>query len=441
VTPRSDRPARPHHSDRPSGPSGPLDLAALLRPGDTVVWGQASAEPRTLTELLVAQRHRVPGVRCFLGIPADTVIRPEHADALTFLSYCGTGVNGRLHAAGALEIVPAPYSALPGLLGGGALAADVVLVQVSAPDELGRHSLGLADDYLSAALDTARVIVAEVNDQVPWTLGTRTLAAADWTASIRTSRPPAQPPATALAADVMAVATQVAELVDDGATMQFGIGGLPDAVLGTLHGRRDLGIHTGLLSDAALDLLESGAVTGARKTLDPGIAVAGFVSGSARLLRFLDRNRAVALRPTEYTHDPEILAGQHRFVAINGAVEVDLTGQVNAEQAGSRYVGAVGGAGDFLRGAARSPGGLPIVALPSTARNASRIVARLTGPVSTARSDAGVIVTEFGAADLRGATLTQRAERMLAIAHPDYRPALERDLEAVRAAPRNRPPS
>jgi acyl-CoA hydrolase len=415
----------------PAGQPGPLDLAALLRPGDTVVWGQASAEPRTLTELLVAQRHRVPGVRCFLGMPADTVIGPEHGDALTFLSYCGTGANGRLHAAGVLEIVPERYSALPGLLGGGALAADVVLVQVSAPDEQGRHSLGLADDYLSAALDTARVIVAEVNDQVPWTLGTRTLTAADWTASIRTSRPPARAPATVLAADVLAVAAQVAELVDDGATVQFGIGAVPAAVLGALHGRRDLGIHTGVLSDAALDLLESGAVTGARKTLDPGVAVAGFVSGSTRLFRFLHRNRAVALRPTEYTHDAEVLAAQHRLVAINAAVEVDLTGQVNAEQAGSRYVGAVGGASEFLRGAARSPGGLPIVALPSTARNASRIVARLTGPVSTARSDAGVIVTEFGTADLRGATLAQRADRLLAIAHPDHRPALELALEAA----------
>jgi acyl-CoA hydrolase len=419
----------------PGSPAA-LDLAALLRPGDTVVWGQASAEPRTLTELLVTQRHRLADVRCFIGMPADPVISPEHADALTFLSYCGTGVNGRLHAAGLLEIVPVRYSALPGLLAGGALAADAVLVQVSAPDEQGRHSLGLADDYLSAVLATARVVVAEVNDQVPWTLGTQTLTAADWTASIRTSRPPAQPPVTAPPADVQAVAAQVAGLIDDGATVQFGIGTLPEAALGALHGHRDLGLHTGLLTDGALDLLESGAVTGARKTVDPGVAVAGFVCGSARLFRFLDRNPAVALRPTRYTHDAEILAAQHRFAAINGAVEVDLTGQVNAEQVGSRYVGAVGGAGDFLRGAARSPGGLPIIALPSTAGGTSRIVARLSGPVSTARSDAGVIVTEFGPADLRGATLTQRAERLLAIAHPDHRSALEQELEAVLTVPR-----
>jgi acyl-CoA hydrolase len=421
----------------PGGP--PLDLAALLRPGDLVVWGQASAEPRTLTELLVAQRHRLAGLRCFIGMPADTAITPEHADALTFLSFCGTGGNARLHAAGALQIVPAPYSALPGLLGRrGALAADAVLVQVSAPDGQGRHSLGLADDYLSAALDAARVVVAEVNDQVPRTPGARTLTAADWTAAVRASRPPAELPAAPPAADVRAVAARVAGLIDDGATLQFGIGTLPEAVLGALHGHRDLGIHTGLLTDGALGLIESGAVTGARKTTDRGVAVAGFVCGSARLFRFLDRNPAVALRPTGYTHDPEILAAQHHLAAINGAVEVDLTGQVNAEQLGSRYVGAVGGAGDFLRGAARSPGGLPVIALPSTARGASRIVARLSGPVSTARSDVGLVVTEFGVADLRGATLAQRAERLLAIAHPAHRPGLEDALEADPAA---RPPA
>jgi acyl-CoA hydrolase len=428
------------------GGSTQLDLTALLHPGDLVVWGQASAEPRTLTELLVAQRHGLGGVRCFVGMPAGTALAPGQTDGLALLSYCGTGVNARLHAAGALEIVPARYSALPDLLSAGALAADVVFVQVSAPDEQGRHSLGLADDYLSAVLDTARVIVAEVNDQVPWTFGARTLTEADWTACVRSSRPPAEMPATEPPSDVLGVAEQVARLVDDGATVQYGIGALPEAVLGALSQHRDLGIHSGLLTDAAMKLMECGAVTGVRKTVDPGVAVAGFVAGSRRLFRFVDRNHAVALRGTRYTHDQEILAAQHHLVAINAALEVDLSGQVNAEQIGQRYVGAVGGAGDFLRGAARSRGGLPVVALPSTARGASRIVARLSGPVSTPRSDAAVIVTEFGAADLRGATLTQRAERLLAIAHPSHRAALEadlatqeRDLAAQRRPPVSRP--
>jgi len=402
-----------------------LDLTRYLRPGDRVVWGQACAEPQTLTELLVAQRHRLGGVTCFVGIPAAHVLRPEHTDALAVESYCGTGGNQALGPA----IVPAAYGALPGLLAGGALAADAAFVQVSAPDGQGRHSLGLADDYVSATLDTARVVIAEINDQVPFTAGARTLTAADWTACVMSSRPPAELPAADPPAVARAVAGRVAGLVEDGATVQFGIGGLPDACLDALAGHRDLGIHSGLVTDAAMRLIQAGVVTGARKTVDRGVAIAGFLSGTAALFRFAHRNPAVQLRGTGYTHDPAVLAAQHRLAAINAALEVDLSGQVNAEVAGGRYVGSVGGASEFLRGAARSPGGVPVIALPSTAGRASRIVARLSGPVSTPRSDAGVIVTEYGAADLRGAPVNVRYERMLAIAHPDHRAALAAELE------------
>jgi acetyl-CoA hydrolase len=432
-----------------------LDLSRYLRPGDRVVWGQGCAEPQALTELLVRQRHRLGGITCFVGLPAAGVIRPEHTGAhtgqctgaLALESYCGTGGNARLHEAGRLAIVPVHYGALPGLLAGGRLAADAVFVQVSAPDEAGRHSLGLADDYFSAALDTARVVLAEVNDQVPFTLGARTLSAADWTACVRSSRPPAELPAAPPSAAVTAVAERVAGLVQDGATLQFGIGGLPEACLDALRGHRDLGIHSGLLNDAAMRLIEAGVATGARKTVDPGVAVGGFLGGSAALFRFADRNPAVQLRGTGYTHDPAILAAQRQLTAINAALEVDLSGQVNAEVARGRYVGSVGGASEFLRGAARSPGGVPIIALPSTVGSVngggavsgeagegkgggvSRIVVRLSGPVSTPRSDAGVIVTEYGVADLRGAPVTVRYERMLAIAHPDHRTALAAELE------------
>jgi len=408
---------------------GGLDLARYLRPGDRVVWGQGCAEPQTLTELLVDQRHRLGGITCFVGLPAAEVIRPEHCDALALESYCGTGSNQRLHEAGGLVIVPVHYGALPGLLAGGRLAADAVFVQVSPPDEEGRHSLGLADDYFSAALDTARVVIAEVNDRVPATPGARTLAAADWAACVRSSRPPAELPTAPPSPAVTAVATRVSDLVEDGATLQFGIGGLPEACLDALAGHRDLGIHSGLLTDAAMRLIQAGVATGARKTLDRGLAVGGMLLGSAGLFRFAHRNPAIRLRGTDYTHDPAILAAQRRLTAINAALEVDLSGQVNAEVARGRYVGSVGGASEFLRAAARSRGGVPIIALPSTAGGASRIVVRLSGPVSTPRSDTGVVVTEYGVADLRGAPLPLRYERMLAIAHPDHRAALAAELE------------
>src|SRR5690606_34878605 len=193
--------------------------------------------------------------------------------------------------------------------------------------------------------------------------------------------------------------------------------------------RRDLGGHSGLIRDAVADLMEAGVITNARKSLDRGRSVGGMLMGTRRLFSFAHRNPAVQLRETGYTHDLSVLAAQDRLVAINSAVEVDLSGQISAELVAGDYVGAVGGAVDFLRGAARSKGGLPIVALPSTAGSTSRIVPALSGPVSTARADAGLVVTEYGVADLRGQPLRSRYERMLAIAHPDHRRALEEAVE------------
>lgn len=411
-------------------PRPALDLVEHVRPGDTVVWGQACAEPRTLTEQLMGRRARIGPFRCFLGIPAaGTAVRPEHADVVSFVSYTGSGGNRALHRAGVLDVVPAHYSALPELLSSGLMCADVVLLQVPPPDERGRYGLGLADDYISAAIEPARVVIAEINEQVPRVPGERTLGCEEIDVVLRTSRPPAEVPARAGDPVMARVAANVAGLIEDGATLQFGVGALTDEVLRQLSDRRDLGVHSGLITDGVADLAAAGVLTGARKTVDPGQCVAGLLMGTRRLFDFADRNPDMHLCATGYTHDPEVLAAQERFVAINSAVQVDLTGQVNAEAVGGSYVGAVGGAADFLRGAARSRGGLPIVALPSTAGSRSRIVASLSGPVSTARSDAGVVVTEYGVADLRGQSLRERRQRLLAIAHPDHRGPLEEAIE------------
>ncbi|WP_433379652.1 acetyl-CoA hydrolase/transferase family protein [Streptosporangium sp. CA-115845] len=407
--------------------AGRLDLTVHVRPGDAVMWGQACAEPLTLTERLIEQRAEIGGFRCFLGLPASDTIRPEHADHVSFLSYCGGGGNRALHRAGALDILPCHYSTLPDLIESGALPVDVVLVQLSPADGAGRHSLGMADDYLSAAIDRARVVIAEVNDQVPWTHGARTLAAADLDVIVFTSRPPAEIVKSVPGDAEERVAEHVAGLIEDGATLQLGLGALPEAIAARLAGRRDLGVHSGQIGDAVADLMEAGVITGARKTVGRGRTVTGTLMGTSRLFRYAHGNPAIELRDTRHTHDPEVLAAQERLVAINSALEVDLSGQINAEVARGSYVGAVGGAIDFLRGAARSRGGLPIVALTSTARSASRIVANLSGPVSTSRADAGIIVTEYGVADLRGLSLDERRARMLAIAHPDHRPALEKE--------------
>ncbi|MCU1647670.1 MAG: acetyl-CoA hydrolase [Nocardia sp.] len=397
-----------------------IDFRDIIRAGDFVVWGQACAEPVPLTERLLAQRAEFGGITCFLGIPVADTVKPEHADHIRFVGYCGTGSNRALAAAGALDIYPGHYSTLPDYVS----RADVVLVQCAPPDVQGRYSLALADDYLTAAIDSARVVVAEVNDQAPATPGSRYLTAHDIDIEVRTSRPVAQSLSTPASPELTAIGEHIAGVVPDGATLQFGIGSVPEAVLGALSDHNDLGIHSGILTDAVVDLIGKGVVTNARKTTDRGISVAAVLIGSRRLFDHAHHNPAVSLRPVEYTHNPARLAAQYRFVAINSAIEVDLTGQVNAEVAGGRYVGAVGGGAEFLRGAARSAGGIPIIALPATAGARTRIVDRLSGPVSTARSDAGVIVTEYGVADLRGTTLSERRERLLAIAHPDHREAL-----------------
>ncbi|MBJ8345158.1 acetyl-CoA hydrolase/transferase family protein [Antrihabitans sp. YC2-6] len=401
-----------------------MDFADFVRPGDVIVWGQACAEPTALIERLLQQRGTLGGVTCFLGIPAAGTVRPEHADHIRFVSYCGTGTNRALADAGVLDIYPGHYSTLPSVLTSGPLAADVVLVQCSPADENGRHSLGLADDYFSAAIDSTRVVIAEVNDRVPFTHGARYLTAADIDVVVHTSRAPAEVPLGRISAVVEQIATNVATLIADGSTLQFGIGAIPDAVLTALSQCNDLGIHSGLLTDSAADLIERGVVNNSRKVDDAGVSITGLLHGTRRLFDFADRNPAVGLRPTSYTHNPGVLAATPALVAINSAIEVDLTGQCNAEVAGGRYVGAVGGGGDFLRGAARSPRGVPVVALPSTAGESTRIVSRLSGPVSTSRADAGVFVTEYGIADLRGLPLSERHKAMISIAHPDHREQL-----------------
>lgn len=399
-----------------------------------VVWGQACSEPRSLTRALVKQAEQIGGVRCFVGIPAQSLVSAATSGFMDLYSYCGSGTNAGLHAAGRLQILPVHYSTLPDLLEKGSLKADVVLVQVSPADSGGFHTLGLADDYFAGTLKTARVVLAEVNENVPHTRGAAQIHRSEIHGLVHSSEVPGRMPTPAVDDVTRAVARNVASLIEDGATLQFGIGALPEAVLAELSGHRDLGIHSGILNDTAMRLIREGVATGSRKTHDAGIAIGGLFGGSEELFRWANNNSDVELRSTRYTHDPNILRTSHRMTAINAAIEVDLTGQVNAEVAAGRYVGAIGGAMDFLRGAAASPGGLPIVALPAARRTTSNVVARLSGPVSTPRAEQLVIVTDWGVADLRGLTIEQRVEQMISIAHPDHRQQLDTEADIALAS-------
>jgi acetyl-CoA hydrolase len=390
-----------------------LDLAAIIRPGDGVLFGQACAEPQTLVEALVAQRAAFPGASVFLGINYSGILRPEHADHLRLASYCGAGHNRALAEAGVLEIHPHPYSRLGALIRAGRIRADVVMVQVSPPDRDGAYSLGLAAEYLVPALETCRAVIAEVNHEVPWTHCERTLRREDFALVVESSRPPAAAPVAAPGDLERAIASHAAPYVPEGATLEFGLGSLPEALCLALVGRRGLCVHSGTIGDGVARLMRAGAVER---------ATCGLLTGSRTLFELARRNPSLVLRSSEFTHDPRVLGAIPRFAAVNSAVEVDLGGQVNGEVARGSYIGAVGGALDFVRAANQSPGGVSITVLPS-----ARIVARVSGPVATPRGEAGVIVTEHGAADLRGVPLRERARRMLEIAAPGAREALERE--------------
>lgn len=403
-----------------------LDLAGLIRPGETVCWGQAAAEPLTLTTALMAQRHALGGIGAFVGVSWNATVDPAHADAIRFTSYCGTGSNRLLHRAGKLDILPIHYSGFERFLAG---RIDVLLLQL-APTPQG-FSFGLACEYLWPLLRSARLVIAEVNDQVPPTPGLVTIAPGDIDVVVPVSRPVPAPPEAAPNDTHRAIAAHVAALVPDGATLQIGLGALPAAILDALGQHRHLGVHTGLYVEGLARLTEAGVIDNARKGRDEGFAAAGLIAGAEATHRLCRETDVIRLAPTSHTHALSVLASLNRFTAINSAIEVDLTGQVNAETAGSAYVGAVGGATDFARGAAASDGGLPIIALPSAHRGrdgqlVSAIVPALNGPASLARADAGIIVTEQGVADLRGATLSERRQRLLAIAHPELREALAR---------------
>jgi acetyl-CoA hydrolase len=381
----------------------PFDLSRYIRPGDGIILGQACAEPQSLSEALVAQRGAFPGTSVFLGVNYAGILRPEHADRLKLASYCGAGHNRALADAGVLDIHPHPYSRIAALIRERKIPCDVLLLQVSPPNAQGEFSMGLAVDYLLPALQCARAVIAEVNDRIPQTSTEKLLRKEDFALLVEASREPACPPAARTGAIEAAIGGHAAAFVPDGATLEFGLGMLPDAACAALQGRKDLKVHSGTIGDGVVDLMCRGAVASADCAM---------LIGTRKLFDFAHGNPDIRLRSTEYTHDPRVLAAIPRFVAINSAIEVDLTGQVNAEVAKGSYLGAVGGALDFIRAASFSPGGVSLLLVP-----AARIVRTLSGPVATPRSEAGIIITEHGAADLRGCSLSERMRRMLLISN------------------------
>lgn len=402
-----------------------IDLTSLVQPGETVLIAEGAAEPLTLSEALVEQRGALGGISVFFGMTLAGTFRPEHADHLAFRSYGALGQTRRLADARVLDIVPVALGQIPRLIAQGKLRFDVVMIALPPAGPDGRYSLGLTALFVPDAIRSARLVIAEVNHALPAVPGI-SVDPADIDIVIETQRPPPilkSAPGNPASTEVARIA---AGFIGDGATLQLGVGAIPDALAAMLTDRRDLGIHSGLLGPGLGALIKSGAVTGARKPIDPGIATIGAVMGDELLYEFVRDNPMLQLAGVETTHGraTEI----DNMVAVNGALAVDLWGQVNGETAGGRYIGAVGGQPDFARAGARAVNGRSIIVLNSTSPDGSvsNITATPVDRVTTARSDVDVVVTEFGAAELTGCDETERRRRLIAIAHPKFREALER---------------
>ncbi|UGQ14030.1 hypothetical protein LO772_10755 [Yinghuangia sp. ASG 101] len=413
--------------------AGDLDLGRFLRPGDRIVIGQACGEPTTLVEALIAQGREIGGLSAFIATSFSGLFTPEATESFTLSSMGAIGSLRALTKAHRLSVVPVHVSQVGPMIEAGIIGCDVAFVQVSPADADGNHSFGLIGDYVRAAVAKARVVVAEVNEAVPYTHG-ELLPGAMIDCAVRVARSPVEVPPARIGPTDERIAGHAAAYIEDGSVIQTGVGAVPDAILRLLHDRRDLGVHSGMLGDGLVDLVEAGVVTNARKPVDRGVSINGALIGTKRLYEFADRNPDIRMCATSYTHDAAVLARLDKLVTVNSALEVDLTGQVNAEQSGDSYVGGTGGSVDFVRAGSRSPGGHAIIALPATAKGGtiSRITVGLSGPVTTARADVDVIVTEFGAAELKGQNVAERTRRLIAVAHPDFQEELERAAHTIR---------
>jgi len=335
---------------------------------------------------------------------------------------------------GRADFTPVLLSEFTRLFRGGYLPLDVAMVHLSPPDEHGFCSFGVEVGLSKTIAESAKIIIAEVNEKMPRTLGDSFIHVNKINYIIPVNYPLPEVPMGGSGDEVVqTIAASIAELIPDGATMQMGIGAIPDAVLKFLYDKKDLGVHTELFSDGVIDLVEAGVLTNAQKTLHQGKIIAGFILGSQRLYSWVHNNPLIEFHRTEYVNDPFVIAQNDRMVAINSALEIDLTGQVCADSIGPKLYSGVGGQLDFVYGASRSKGGVPVIAIPSKTKNFSRIVTMLKqgAGVVTTRNHVHYVVTEYGVANLYGKTIRQRATSLINIAHPEFRDELRRGAKAL----------
>jgi acyl-CoA hydrolase len=408
------------------------EAVAGIESGHRVFVHTAVAAPQHLIAALTARAPELRGVEiCHLHTEGEApYARPEHRESFHVSAFfIGANMRGPI-ASGEADYVPVFLSEVPALFKRGVLPLDAALIQVSPPDAHGFCSLGVSVDATQAAVETARLVIAEINPRMPRTHGDGRVHVRDIDFGVEVESELPEMARPVLTDVERAIGANCAGLIEDGATLQMGIGAIPDAVLASLGGHQNLGIHTEMFSDGVIDLVESGVITGREKRVHPGVLVSSFLMGTRRLYDFVDDNPQVVMLGADYVNDTAVIRRNPKVTAINSAIEVDLTGQVVADSIGTRLFSGVGGQMDFIRGASLSPGGKPIIALPATTRKGGSRIVSLLQPgagVVTTRAHVHYIVTEFGVAELYGKTLRERARRLIAVAHPDHREQLERE--------------
>ena len=405
-------------------------VVKLIHDGDFVIVPTGVGEPPTLLTALSEQRRgfndvkvaQILAVRKFGYFDAETAAHVRH---VAFFYGAASRPGGQT---GVVDFIPSYFSEMPSLIEHGLIAADVVLSMASPMDEHGYFSLSLGADYTMAAVAKARAVLLEVNPNVPFAFGANQIHISQVTALVESSDALTEVGLPTVGPVQQAIGKYVADMIDDGSTLQIGYGGIPDAVVMQLTGKRDLGIHTEMLGDGILSLIEAGVVTNRRKNYLPGKTIATFALGSVKLYRYMHRNPGLEMHPVNFTNDPYLAGQNDNLVAINATLQIDLLGQCGSESLAHLPYSGTGGQVDFVRAANRSKGGKAFIVLPSTAKadSISRIVPTLTPGthVTTSKNDINYVVTEFGVAQLRGKSAKQRAAEMIAIAHPDFRAEL-----------------
>ncbi len=407
------------------------EAVGAIRNGDCVYIHPGCAEPEQLVKAMVRRAPELRGVRVMhiLTLGNADYCLPEMAENFRHIAFfSGANVRSAINE-GRADFIPIFLSEVESLFSSGAMPVDVALIHVSPPDEHGFCSFGVGVDTSKTAAECAKIVIAQVNPKMPRTLGDSFIHLNKIHHIVEVTDNIIEHPQGEISDVAMKIGRNIADLVEDGSTLQLGIGEIPDAVLSCLGGKKHLGVHTEMVSDGVIDLIEKGVITNEKKTLHPGKVILGFVLGTHRLYEFIDNNPVFEFHPSCYTNDPFIISQNDRQVAINSALEVDITGQVCADSIGYCLYSGIGGQVDFMRGSARSKGGKPIISLPSTAKgeSISRIVSHLRegAGVVTSRGDVHYVVTEYGVAYLHGRTMRDRCRALINIAHPKFRDELE----------------